>query len=88
MDIKERFAQYGFTVESPHICLHTGNAMRAFHAPNDPYEETGCFLDTVTGEVEIDIGTNSCYFGKPDGPKFISALEAAQKDIAEQSVDI
>lgn len=77
------FAEYGFTVQAPHTCVHTGNSMLVFYAVNDPYRDTACFIDLVTGEVEIDVGTGCAFLGQTFEDGFKEALEAARADIAE-----
>lgn len=57
---------YGFTEVHPHNCIDTSRPMRAFFFPNDPYKDTGCYVDTVSGELEIDIDTSVAFVGDPN----------------------
>lgn len=71
------FAAHGFTVEDVHVCLYTGNGMRSFYRPNDPYGDTGCYIDMATGEVEIDIAGGCEFFGPADDPALPLAVAKA-----------
>lgn len=84
MQAEQLFAQYGFTQEAPHTCNYTGNLMRMFTSPTDEYGESACYIDTVTGQLEVDVATTGHFFDSVDDPELIVALEAARADVVDQ----
>lgn len=87
-ELIQLICDHGFSDEQPHTCMHTGNPMRAFYAPNDEYRETAVYIDKKTGEVEVDIATSCSFLSRQDeacfDDEFKQALKEAQADIAAQ----